>query len=160
MKFTLLALLGATQAITLWTTDGRIAYQADDDEEVNLQLGDWNAGAQYDRVTPVRFSGDGDDIFTRSMIRNYAAEANCAGPDDPAVACGKFYMTEATAKAAAKEVLCTHKGLCAAALGKYLDTFWAKAWGHFDVNKGGKIAVERTSSLMRFLASDQYMPLQ
>jgi len=45
MKFSLLALLGTTQAITLWTIDGRIAYQADDDEEVNLQLGDWNVGA-------------------------------------------------------------------------------------------------------------------
>ena len=142
MKFSLLALLGSTQAITLWTLDGRIAYQGDDDEEVNLQIGDWNVGAQYDRVTPGRFSGDGDDIFTRSMIQNYAVDKNCAGKDETPKACGIFFMTEATTKAAAKEVLCTHKGLCGDKLAKYLDTYWAKAWGHFDVNKSGSIAVK------------------
>ena len=154
MKFSLLALLGATKAITLWTTDGRIAYQADDDEEVNLQLGDWNVGAQYDRVTPARYSADSDDIFMRSMVQNYAVDKNCAGKDDAPASCGVFYMTEATTKAAAKEVLCTHKGLCGDKLSAYLGTFWAKSWGHFDVNKSGSIVVDRTPQLMRFLASD------
>jgi len=160
MKFSLLALVGATKAITLWTIDGRIAYEGDDNEDLNLQLGDWNVGAQYDRVTPARFSADSDDIFMRSMVQNYAVDKNCAGKDDPPASCGQFYMTEATTKAAAKEVLATHKGLTGAALTSYLDTYWAKAWGHFDVNQTGSMTVERTPQLMRFLASDQYMSLQ
>jgi len=68
-------------------------------------------------------------------------------------------MTEATATAAAKEVLATHKGLKGPALKKYLDTYWAKAWGHFDVNKTGNIEVIKMPQLMRFLASDQRMSL-
>ena len=132
----------------------------DDDEDVNLQLDDWHPGAQYDRVIPSRFSADSDDIFMRSMINSYAIDVNCAGKDDPPASCGKFIMSENTMKAAAREVLCTHKNLCGDALGKYLDTYWAKAWGHFDVNKSGSVAVERSPQFMRFLASDQRMSLQ
>merc|ERR1712196_371998 len=45
---------------------------------------------------------------------------------------GVFTMTEAQAKAAAVEVIGTHKGLTGAAADAYLGTYWAKAWGHFD----------------------------
>jgi len=69
-------------------------------------------------------------------------------------------MNEATTRAASAEVLGTHKGLAGEALGKYLDTYFAKAWGHFDVNRTGLVEVIKMPQLMRFLASDQYMSLQ
>jgi hypothetical protein len=71
------------------------------------------------------------------MIKNYAkeGEAEDGSPN------GTFWMSEATAEAAAKEVLGTHKGLKGDELEKYLDTYWGKTWGHFDVNKSGHIEV-------------------
>ena len=69
-------------------------------------------------------------------------------------------MNEATTRAAAAEVLGTHKGLSGEALSKYLDTYFAKAWGHFDVNRTGLVEVIKMPQFMRFLSSDQYMTLQ
>ena len=84
MKFTiaLAALLASTQAITLWTTNGQVAYEESDSEsdedEAAIQLGDdyFHAGEsgqlgakEYERVTPARFSADSDDIFMRSMVQ-------------------------------------------------------------------------------------------
>jgi len=76
----------------------------------------------------------------RSMIKNYAIEKATDDKENP-VPTGKFVMNEATMRAAASEVLCTHKGLCGAALQSYLNTYYAKAWGHFDVNKTGEVEV-------------------
>ena len=64
-------------------------------------------GGEYKRVAPARFSSDSDDIFMRSMINNYALEAK----DKDGAPTGAFWMNEATARAAASEVLGTHKGL-------------------------------------------------
>ena len=50
-------------------------------------------------------------------------------------------MNEATSRAAASEVLNTHKGLSGAALSSYLDTYFARTWAHFDVNRTGTIEV-------------------
>merc|ERR1712147_29852 len=72
---------------------------------------------------------------------------------------GKFWMTKSTTLAASKEVLNTHKGLSGAALASYLDTYFDKAWAHFDVNKGGDLEVIKMPQFMRFLCSDQYMSL-
>ena len=165
MKFALVALLGVVSAkTTLYRTNGEIAYEANDDL---VQIDDWHPGqsgtlgnAEYARVTPARFASDDDDIFMRSMIQNYAIDKNCSGPDDAPTTCGKFTMNQATMRAAASEVLATHKGLAGAALGTYLDTYFAKAWGHFDVNRTGEIEVIKSPQFMRFLASDQYMSLQ
>merc|ERR1711934_1062351 len=167
MKFALVALLGLAQArTTLYTTTGQVAY-VEEDESAAVQIDDWHPGlsgqlgaGSYERVTPARFSADSDDIFMRSMINNYAIDKNCAGPDDPPMPCGKFVMNEATMRAAASEVLCTHKGLCGAKLQEYLDTYFAKSWGHFDVNRTGEIEVIKSPQFMRFIASDQYMSLQ
>merc|ERR1712167_135488 len=117
---------------------------------------------EYKRVIPARFQGDGDDIYMRSMIENYALEKKLGGDDDATkdTPTGKFFLDETGAKAAASEVLGTHKGLSGDKLKSYLGTYWAKAWGHFDVNQSGKIEVEKAPSLMRFLASDQAMSLQ
>ena len=109
----------------------------------------------YERVTTARFAADTDDIFMRSMIQNYALEAkNKDGSPS-----GAFWMDEAASRAAASEVLETHKGMHGEALQNYLNTYWAKAWGHFDVNRVGKVEVIKMPQLMRFLASDQYMYL-
>ena len=168
MKFaTLAALLGATQAITLWTTTGQIAYYENDDDmpdAMNLQIDDWHpgqhgtlGGAEYTRVIPARFTSDDDDIFMRSMLNNYAIEKEDEDTEKPS---GKFIMNQSTMRAAASEVLCTHKGLCGGKLNEYLDTYFAKAWGHFDVNRTGEVEVIKSPQFMRFLASDQYMSLQ
>ena len=144
-----------------------------EDDETNVQFGPGDAGIAcpgpkcaekgYDRAIPDRFSADSDDLFMRSMLTKYATEE----PTDEDKATGYkggepsgvFTMTEAQAKSAATEVLDTHKGLSGAAATDYLATYWAKAWGHFDVNRGGKITVYRMPELMRFLCSDQYMSL-
>ena len=109
----------------------------------------------YSRVVTDRFSSDSDDIFMRSMISTYALETK----NKDGSPTGTFIMNEAATKAAASEVLATHKGLKGEALEAYLNTYFAKAWGHFDVNKSGSIEVIKMPQFMRFLASDQYMSL-
>ena len=114
----------------------------------------------YERVVSDRFSGDADDIFMRSMIANYAVEKKAC--DDEGKNCkpsGQFWLNKAGARAAAAEVLATHKQLSGDALSKYMDTYFDKAWGHFDVNRVGVIEIIKSPLLMRFLASDQRMQL-
>ena len=65
-------------------------------------------------------------------------------------------MDEFASKAAASEVLCTHKKICGDELTTYLDQYFSKAWGHFDVNRTGTIEVIKMPMFIRFLASDQY----
>ena len=134
-----------------------------DDEDV--QVGDFgpSAGAGYERVIPARFDQPTEthpqvDIFMRSMLNQYAIEG-AKDKEDGGGPNGDFFMPKATARAAAVEVLGTHKGLTGANADAYLNTYWDKAWGHFDVNQTGSIAVYRMAELMRFLCSDQYMSL-
>ena len=184
------ALLGAitfeqTNAITVWSTSGQKIYQQDspsddddsdsDDEEDQLaQLGDDNevdhsneffvpgqhemlGSGGYDRVTPPRFAADSDDIFMRSMIEQYALEQKTK----EGFPSGKFWMDEASTRAAAAEVISTNckDHLSGASKVAYMDTYFPKAWSHFDVNRSGKIEVVKMPQLMRFLCSDQYMYL-
>merc|ERR1711934_181453 len=130
---------------------------SDSDEEAEVQTGDVFhpfdkgalGGAEYTRVIPAT----GGDPFLESVYSNYALEGKDADTGKPT---GVFTLDETQAKALATEVLGTHKNLSGANLQAYLDTYWAKAWGHFDVNKGGSISASRAAELMRFLASDQY----
>ena len=120
-------------------------------------------GAAYkreDRIPKAFADGDGDDLFMRSVYKNYALEGKT--DDDgstPRTPTGVFTLDETQAKALAKEVLGTHKGLSGNKFKEYMDTFWAKAWGHFDVNKTGEIPAAYAPQLVRFLASDQYFQL-
>ena len=118
-------------------------------------LGDGIVG-EYKRVTPPRFAEDTDDVFMRSMIENYALEQKTK----KGFPSGNFWMNEATTKAAAFEVLETHKGMKGAELSSYLDKYFSKAWNHFDVNRTGFVEVIKMPQFMRFLSSDQYMTLQ
>ena len=142
MKYTLAiaAILGLvsveqTQAITVFTTSGAVAYESSSDssessseEDVQMvqvqgddesdhskeyfpagtdeMLGDSIIG-EYKRVTPPRFADDTDDIFMRSMIEQYALEQKTK----KGYPSGNFWMNEATTRAASAEVLETHKGL-------------------------------------------------
>ena len=165
MKFAIAALLGAVSAkTTLYTVNGEVAYE--EPEEMNLQINDWHPGqsgtlgaGSYERVTPARFSADSDDIFMRSMIATYAIETNSAGEDEKPVPSGKFVMDKAGMKAAAAEVLCTHKQICKDSVEGYFTKYFEKAWNHFDVNGTGSIEVIKTPQFMRLLASDQWMAL-
>ena len=129
-------------------------YEVHESKKGNAELG------RYERVTTARFSADTDDIFMRSMIENYALEEKTK--EDKATGykggepTGKFWMDELAAKAAASEVLCTHKAICGGDLTAYLGTYFQKAWGHFDVNRTGYIEVIKMPQFIRFLASDQY----
>ena len=107
------------------------------------------------RLIPDRFSADSDDLFMRSMLKTYSIEVT----DKEGLPTGVFIMDKAAARAAATEILGTHKGMDANAISAYLNTYYDKAWGHFDVNQTGSIAVYRSAELMRFLCSDQYMSL-
>ena len=123
MKFAIAALLGlvAVQAVTI---DKEPDYFTPHDHEAHY----------YERITTPRFSQDGDDIFMRSMIEQYALEEKSKivehddGTKTGGEPTGKFWMDYNTSKAAAAEVLGTHKGLHGAALQTYLDTYYDKAW--------------------------------
>jgi len=193
MKYTLAiaAILGLvsieqTQAVTVYTTTGEVAYESSEsseesnseDEDVQMvqiqgddsesdhskeyfpagtdeMLGDSIIG-EYKRVTPVRFAEDTDDVFMRSMIEQYALEQKTK----KGFPSGNFWMNEATTRAAAAEVLETHKAMKGEELGGYLEKYFGKAWNHFDVNKTGFVEVIKMPQFMRFLSSDQYMSLQ
>ena len=124
-----------------------------------------HAATYYERVTTPRFSADSDDIFMRSMIKKYAVEARTDtteledGTKIGGEPTGKFWMNHASTLAAAREVLGTHKGLSGKLLDDYINTYFEKAWGHFDVNQTGFIEVIKMPQFMRFLCSDQYMQL-
>ena len=109
----------------------------------------------YERVTPKNYAADSDDIFMRSMVQQYALE----GKNKDGSPNGQFWLDEAGTRAAAGEVLETHRGLKGEAKAGYLNTYFGKAWGHFDVNRSGKIEVIKLPQLMRFLCSDQRMYL-
>merc|ERR1711904_589265 len=153
MKFALVALLGVASAIKLRDCDG----DADDHScEVFSPQQDGMLDKGYERAVTPRFDADTDDIFMRSMIKTYALEKkNKDGSPS-----GVFIMNEAGARAAAMEVLETHKGLSGGARDQYMATYFPKAWRHFDVNVSGSIEVIKMPQFMRFLCSDQYMSLQ
>merc|ERR1719359_1357068 len=74
------------------------------------------------------------------MIMKYAME----GKTDEEVPQpnGQFFMDEAGTRAAATEVLGTHKGLKGQDLKDYIKTYFPRTWAHFDVNKSGVVGVE------------------
>ena len=109
----------------------------------------------YERVVTPNFAADSDDIFMRSMIQQYAVEKK----NKDGSPTGSFWMRESDTRAAAMEVLNTHKHLSGPALETYMNTYFAKAWGHFDVNRVGMVEVIKMPQFMRFLCSDQYMAL-
>ena len=83
----------------------------------------------------------------RSMIEQYALEEKTKvvehddGTKSGGEPTGKFWMDFNTSKAAASEVLGTHKGLHGDALNTYIATYFDKAWRHFDVNQSGAVEV-------------------
>ena len=142
--------------------DKKTLVQLDGDDDVD-HSGEFFKSTEHDmlgdggykRVTTTRFAADNDDIFMRSMIEQYALE----GKNKDGSPNGQFWMDEANTRAAAAEVLNTHKGLKGAELDKYLKTYFPRSWAHFDVNRGGKVEVIKMPQFMRFIASDQQMYL-
>ena len=181
----ILALLGLAtveqaNAITVYTTKGQVAYvqededgddDDDDDEDVQLEGSDSEVdhsneyflpgqhemlgGGGYERVTPARFANDSDDIFMRSMVEQYALEQK----NKDGTPSGKFWMDEAATRAAAREVLETNCRVAGKSRDNWLNTYFGKAWNHFDVNRSGKVEVIKMPQFMRFLCSDQQMYL-
>ena len=152
MKFAIACLLGLAAAKEY---DASPKYYTPFDHEATY----------YERVTTPRFSADTDDIFMRSMIEQYALEERTKvvehddGLKTGGEPSGKFWMNESTTRAAAREVLATHKGLSGDALSTYLATYFDKAWSNFDVNGDGAVEVIKAPMFMRFLCSDQTMQL-
>ena len=66
---------------------------------------------------------------------------------------GVFTLNKSSARALATEVLGTHAGLTGDAAKSYLDTYFDKAWGHFDVMQTGSIEATKAGALSRFLLS-------
>ena len=99
----------------------------------------------------MRFSADSDDVFMRSMIMNYAAEAK----DEDGVPTGAFWIDAAAAKRACNEIVGTHMKLAAPAA--YVDEYFQRTWDHFDVNGSGMIEIEKMPNLARMILSDQYV---
>ena len=150
MKFSFLISVLGVQAIQISKNDvdhsSEFFYPYD-----NGLVGDNNYDLpSYERVVPEIFASDSGDIFMRSMIENYALEAkNKDGSPS-----GKFWIDKEGARAAAAEVLETHKGIKGDELHEYLETYFPKTWAHFDVNVSGTIEVAKMPSFMRFIASD------
>ena len=116
---------------------------------------------KYERVPPEHFATGSDDLFMKSMIMNYADEGRLC--NEETAECkpdGNFTMSEAATRAAAAEVLATHKELAGDAGAEYLKTYFPRTWAHFDVNKEGRIGVESMPQFMRFLSSDQTLNIQ
>lgn len=101
----------------------------------------------YERVVPERFTGPGDDTLMRSLIEKYAVELK----DKDGKPSGKFFCNHSGAYAVGLEVVQTHMGKSAAEAQEYLNTYFEKAWGHFDVNQDGFVEVERMPTFLRFL---------
>ena len=156
--FALVALLGA---ISIENTAAiKLSKEKDDVDHSNeffeaRENGTGPLDKKYERVPPEHFATGSDDLFMKSMIMNYAQE----GKDKEGAPNGQFFMTEAQTKAAAAEVLGSHKGLDGPAKAEYLKTYFPRTWAHFDVNKAGMIGVESMPQFMRFLASDQTLNL-
>merc|ERR1719460_1768903 len=138
MKFAVAAFLGLAAAVKVDKSyDASPKYFTPFDHEATY----------YERVTTPRFSADTDDIFMRSMIEQYALEERTKineaddGLKTGGEPSGKFWMNEAATRAAAKEVLGTHKGLSGKLLDDYMETYFGKSWGHFDVNQTGFVEV-------------------
>ena len=89
------------------------------------------------------------------MCKTYALE----GKNKDGSPNGNFQMDEAVTRAAASEVLETHKGLSGSAKADYIKKYFARTWAHYDVNKTGMIGVEVAPQFMRFIASDQTLQL-
>ena len=109
-----------------------------------------------DKNTPERFKQNSDDIFMRSMYRTYSSELEVEDKKTgEKIKTGQQVVTRGSAYQCGLEVLGTHKGLKAEELTKYMETYFERAWNHYDVQQKGYIAVEMMPMLMRFLASDQ-----
>ena len=154
---TFFALIGLAAAVQ----ETHMSYVQGDDEVDHsgefFKVGEAGklGGGGYERVTTPRFAADSDDIFMRSMIEQYAQE----GKNKDGSPNGQFWMSEANTRAAASEVLNTHRGLSGAARENYLKTYFPRSWAHFDVNRTGMIEAIKMPQLMRFLSSDQQMYL-
>ena len=145
MKFASIFALATVSAVKL----------GDDDWFAARENGTGPRDKKYERVPPEHFAAGTDDLFMRSMIMNYAQE----GKDKEGAPNGQFFMTAAQTKAAAAEVLGSHKSLDGPAKAEYLKTYFPRTWADFDVNKQGFVGVETMPQFMRFLASDQQLSL-
>ena len=92
----------------------------------------------------------------RSMIKTYAHEEKSKvvehddGTKSGGEPTGKFWMNQADALLAAKEVLATHKDQIATENGQ---VDFDATWKHFDVNADGLVEVERFPQFLRYLTN-------
>lgn len=100
----------------------------------------------YMRDVPDRFEGAGDDKLMESLYKNYATEGKKNNLPD-----GHFWLDEANAKAASKEVVGTHLGLKGSALDSYVNEQFATVWKRFDVNEEGKVEIDRMPAFLRMV---------
>jgi len=68
-------------------------------------------------------------------------------------------MDEAGTRAASSEVLESNCKIQGKDKEEWINTYFAKSWGHFDVNRTGKIEVIKMPQFMRFLCSNQELTL-
>ena len=110
----------------------------------------------YERKVPERFSNlNDDDRFMHSMITQYALEER----DDNGQPNGNFYLEKEQAKAAATEVVATHKNLSGKELDDYmLANFW-DAWRFIDSANDGKVEAARMAGFMREICHDASLNL-
>ena len=144
----------------LYEATADMESESESDDEQSVQIGGvYQPYDKYERAIPAHFSAGSDDLFMRSVLSGYAQEGKACDDDGVCKPTGAFTVDKATGRRLAQEVLASHAGLSGEALKTYLDTYFEKAWGHFDVNRTGSIEAAKSGALMRFLASDQRLSL-
>ena len=153
MKFTIVALfaLASVSAVRLTGDDVDHSTEFYEASDNGVHMGK----VTYERVAPSYFSDEGDDLFMKSMIMQYAQE----GKNKDGTPAHHFFMSEALTKSAASEVLENNAGIKAGEKDAYMTTYFPRTWAHFDVNHTGRVAVETMPQFMRFLASNQELKL-
>ena len=112
----------------------------------------------YNRVLPTRFVGDAADEnaypvdkFTQNILNKYAVEGVTGQKEKNPKPTGHFYLTKASARLAALEVICTHFQQCGTKGEEYLNQRYDDAWDYYDVNREGRIDAIGVSQFYRFL---------
>ena len=89
----------------------------------------------------------------KSMHEQYALE----GKNKDGTPSGVFWMNKATASAAATEVLTNNLKWDAAKVNEQLNTYFEKAWAHFDVNQIGRIKAVEMGRFITFLSGTPFI---
>ena len=179
----IIALLGATEATRLYSNqdklyehmramdlvqveESKVIEQADNWDGWHPHMHEFpgtvnefgNYMDPYNRVVPERFVDENADSypvdkFTQNMIKNYAVEGIDGKKEKDPKPTGRFFLSKATARRVAGEIVCTHFHKCGGDAEAFLNANYDDAWAYYDVNKEGRIDAVGSSQFFRHLTT-------